>query len=436
MMYGLILTHCVLVIADNLINGHWACENNQTQNVELKGYAGYKYAIRSDYGATHSTVASALNGLDQEFPGGATGMFAAKLKAALLVGNVSQVVLDDKVYRVLLSMFAIGLFENGSAVARNHGQQNVNVTSQAHNDVARELATASTVLLKNQGAVLPFQLAKLSKIAVIGGAAAHEAGGGAPSNGEPAGFPISGGGGSGSVMPPYQISVLQAVRARAAAAGHPASAVTYLNGSDPMAAAALAAQADVAIVVVAVTAAEGTDRADLMLPREQSAYVQAVGKSQKATVVVAISPGALLTLVCPPPPPPPPPPSLKGCTVDRDTDYFNAPCADGGCGKPAKTLQECCDQCRAIPSELRNDVSLYMYMYTIVNAVVCIWSLPTDFVAGFRLPFMDMDRSMYRLHTCDVLLAQTECERTHHPQGPLLRQLHQRQWQYYPVCFA
>ena len=49
--------------------GVYACENNQTQNTELKGWGGYKYPIRSDYGATHSTVPSALHGLDQEFPG-------------------------------------------------------------------------------------------------------------------------------------------------------------------------------------------------------------------------------------------------------------------------------------------------------------------------------------------------------------------------------
>ena len=49
--------------------GVYACENNQTQNTELKAWGGYKYAIRSDYGATHSTVPSALHGLDQEFPG-------------------------------------------------------------------------------------------------------------------------------------------------------------------------------------------------------------------------------------------------------------------------------------------------------------------------------------------------------------------------------
>ena len=51
------------------LQGVYACENNQTQNTELKAWGGYKYAVRSDYGATHSTVPSALHGLDQEFPG-------------------------------------------------------------------------------------------------------------------------------------------------------------------------------------------------------------------------------------------------------------------------------------------------------------------------------------------------------------------------------
>ena len=79
-------------------------------------------------------------------------------------------------------MFAIGLFENGSAVARNHGRQNANVTSEAHNTAARELATAGTVLLQNKRSVLPLDPTAISSVAVIGGAAAHETGDGAPNN--------------------------------------------------------------------------------------------------------------------------------------------------------------------------------------------------------------------------------------------------------------
>ena len=118
------------------------------------------------------------------------------------------------------------------------------------------------VLLQNERAVLPLDPTAISSIAVIGGAAAHETGDGAPNNpgtdrqtdrqtlfstrlirlktcwsfpteatsraqllatesqrltpkplgvstGEPVSWPITGGGGSGSVMPPYRISVLQ-----------------------------------------------------------------------------------------------------------------------------------------------------------------------------------------------------------------------------------
>ena len=79
-------------------------------------------------------------------------------------------------------MFAIGLFENGSAVARNHGRQNENVTSEAHNAAARELATAGTVLLQNRRGMLPLDPTAISSVAVIGGAAAHETGDGAPNN--------------------------------------------------------------------------------------------------------------------------------------------------------------------------------------------------------------------------------------------------------------
>ena len=113
-------------------------------------------------------------------------MFATKLENAVRVGNVSQAVLDDKVYRVLLSMFTQGLFDNSTSVPRqNYGQQNANVTSKAHNELARELATASVVLLQNKQAVLPLDAGSLSTIAVIGAPASFETG--APAEGgEPA----------------------------------------------------------------------------------------------------------------------------------------------------------------------------------------------------------------------------------------------------------
>jgi beta-glucosidase len=63
----------------------------------------------SDWGGTHSTVLAANAGLDQQMPDG--GFFGAALQAAVEAGNVTEAVLDDKVLRILTSMFTAGLFD-------------------------------------------------------------------------------------------------------------------------------------------------------------------------------------------------------------------------------------------------------------------------------------------------------------------------------------
>lgn len=70
--------------------------------------------------------------------------------------------------------------------------------------------------------------------------------------------------------------------------------MTYMDGMDPVAAADLAAKADIAIVVVATSSHEGADRANLSLPAWQDTLVSAVANAQKRTAVVVRSPGAVL----------------------------------------------------------------------------------------------------------------------------------------------
>lgn len=60
--------------------------------------------------------------------------------------------------------------------------------------------------------------------------------------------------------------------------------VTYMDGSDPVAAAALAASVDVAVVVVATTSHEGSDRTNLSLPWWHDQLVEAVAAVQPKTV--------------------------------------------------------------------------------------------------------------------------------------------------------
>ncbi len=141
----------------------------------------------SDWGATHSTVASALAGLDQEMSDGF--FFNERLKEAIESGAVPESNLDDKVLRILTSMFAAGLFDNP-----NTGDPSANVTSQEFNDLARSLAGQATVLLQNNG-LLPLNKATVGKVAVIGSAGYTAT--------------LTGGGGSGSVAPYYQITPLE-----------------------------------------------------------------------------------------------------------------------------------------------------------------------------------------------------------------------------------
>lgn len=83
------------------------------------GFTGF---VMSDWGATHSTVASANGGLDMEMPG--SDYFGDGLSQAVADGTVffiffsfvklkvSEDTINDKVLRILTPMFAVGLFDN------------------------------------------------------------------------------------------------------------------------------------------------------------------------------------------------------------------------------------------------------------------------------------------------------------------------------------
>ena len=50
----------------NRVNGNYACENDWLLNDVLRRDWGWKGYVMSDWGATHSTVAAANAGLDQD----------------------------------------------------------------------------------------------------------------------------------------------------------------------------------------------------------------------------------------------------------------------------------------------------------------------------------------------------------------------------------
>ncbi|GAA3297081.1 glycoside hydrolase family 3 C-terminal domain-containing protein [Dactylosporangium vinaceum] len=191
------------------VNGAFACENGPLQNDVLKRDLGFTGFITSDWGATHSTVASANNGLDMEMPG--SQYFGSPLTTAVQNGQVSAATIDEHVRRILLSMFRRGLFDRAQTV-----NTAAVVTTAAHAGVARQVAQEGAVLLKNASNALP--LATGANVAVIG-----------PGGGTRA---MAQGGGSAAVNAPYLVTPYDAIRARSASAVY-APGIASADGALP-----------------------------------------------------------------------------------------------------------------------------------------------------------------------------------------------------------
>ena len=162
-----------IMAAYNRINGSHAAQNDYLLNQVLKKDWGFKGFVVSDWGATHSTVESANNGLDVEMPDGEF-FGGGKLQQAVKDGKVSEKVIDDKVRRVLRTMFASGLFERK---ASDRPAMSV-ISNAGHRALALKMAQEGIVLLKNEDGVLPIKPGTKT-VAVIGpNADAARAGGG------------------------------------------------------------------------------------------------------------------------------------------------------------------------------------------------------------------------------------------------------------------
>src|SRR5262249_19450650 len=117
------------------INGQAACENQYLLSTTLDQRWALPGFVTSDYLATHSTVASADAGLDQEMP--AAVFYGAALEAAIQAGQVSMATLNQMVTRILTEMFRFGDFNNPPT-----GSTTATVTTPAHQAVSASVAEA------------------------------------------------------------------------------------------------------------------------------------------------------------------------------------------------------------------------------------------------------------------------------------------------------
>lgn len=267
----------------NRVNDVYACENKYLLTDVLKRDWGFKGWVMSDWGATHSTVASALAGLDQEFQ---SHYFSASLKSAVLGGEVPMSRLDDMVHRILRTMFAVGVVDDPPTITP--------VNFKAGAAVAQRVEEQGCVLLKNRDRILPLDAAKIQSIAVIGSHAnLGVLSGGGSARVDPQGgnaFPQKKKPHSQVIPPVWDPSPpLLAIRNKAFHAN-----VFYDDGKDPAAAVALAKKADVVILFVNQFTRESADLPTLTLPDNQDDLVRQVAAANPRTIVVAETGGAFL----------------------------------------------------------------------------------------------------------------------------------------------
>ncbi|EJU14077.1 beta-glucosidase [Sphingomonas sp. LH128] len=280
-----------VMCAYNKVNGDYACENDWLLNTVLKKGWGYKGWVMSDWGAVHSTQKAANNGLDQD-----SGQelddamyFDKALAAAVKDGSVPMVRLDDMVRRILFGVIDSGLMDRPVPDSAQP------IDYAAHAQIAQRAAEEGIVLLKNEGNLLP--LAKTAKKIVLLGAHADVgvlSGGGSSQvrsvGGAPVEIPLTeGAAASFARITWHASSPLQAIRALA-----PQASVTYLDGSDPKAAAKAVRGADMAIVFAWAWRTEAQDPESMALPDKQDALIDAVAAANAKTLVVLESGGPVL----------------------------------------------------------------------------------------------------------------------------------------------
>ena len=150
-----------VMTAYNGLNGHPTCASRHLISTILKKEWRYDGFVVSDWRSVQGS-ASITAGLDIEMPGPGRFMATRDVLNAVAQGNLTEDELNDRVSRYLRALVKSRLLD------RDHPKLAAESNTARHRELARKSAEASIVMLKNDSGVLPLNLSRLNKLAVIG----------------------------------------------------------------------------------------------------------------------------------------------------------------------------------------------------------------------------------------------------------------------------
>jgi beta-glucosidase len=184
----------LVMAAYNSVNGAFMTTNLALLRDLLKTEWGFQGVVVSDWSATSTTVASAIGGLDLIMPG-PDGPWGELLVAAVRAGTVPEAEVEDKVSRLLGLARRVGALNGAGPDGASHAQTPPALVDPG---LLRAATAQSFVLLTNPNGLLPLEVGKVRKIALIGPNAIE---------------PTTQGGGSVRVLPSVRTDLAKSLRA-------------------------------------------------------------------------------------------------------------------------------------------------------------------------------------------------------------------------------
>ncbi|MFX0083247.1 MAG: beta-glucosidase [Candidatus Hodarchaeota archaeon] len=244
----------------NKLNGIYSAENKHLLKEVLMNEWRFRGFVVTDWTATRwvTTTESCVNaGLTLEMPA-AIKYSVSNLSRAYKEGKFTLETFNENVKRLLRVMFLVGLFDKENTLPKG------NRNTLEHQALTREIAEEGIVLLKNTGNLLPLDLGKVKKIAVIGPTANKR---------------TYIGGGSSANFPPYEVKPIRGIKEKCK---EQAEIITSPS------------EADITLLFVGLQHKEGEDaehwdKKSFGLPSNQIDLIKKTVKENPNTIVINTS---------------------------------------------------------------------------------------------------------------------------------------------------